>query len=176
MYKLSACVVILFLFLNVMLVDAGELDPNGVGETKITGGTITQPVTGPTPPTGVVLPTAPEAVNTGNITVAPTAINNAGLVPCDNSPAHPCDFKAFMDLINNVIKFILFDLAVPIAAISFAYAGFKMVTSGGSTEARGTAKNVATNTIYGLVFVATAWLIVRTVLSVLGYDGAWIGF
>ena len=85
-------------------------------------------------------------------------------------------FTEFMTLIDNVIQFILFALAVPIAAISFAYAGFKLVTSGGSTEARGTAKNVATNTVYGLAFVAGAWLIIKTILTVLGYDGAWIGF
>lgn len=103
-------------------------------------------------------------------------VKDAGVLAVHPEYARTCDFTAFMDLINNGIRFILFDLAIPIAAISFAYAGFKMVTSGGSTEARGTAKSVATNTVYGLVFVSGAWLIIRTILTVLGYDGAWIGF
>ncbi len=101
----------------------------------------------------------------------------AGLIPCGTkeNPA-PCDFTAFMTLINTIISFILFDLAVPIAAIMFAYAGFLLVTSGGSTGSRETAKKVFTNTALGLIFIAGAWLIIRTVLLVLGYDGAWIGF
>jgi hypothetical protein len=105
-----------------------------------------------------------------------------GLVPCNNTPdasgviAQKCDFDAFMNLINKVIKFVLFDLAVPIAAIMFLYAGFELITSGGSTEKRGMAKKVFTNALIGLALAAAAWLIVRTILSILGYDGAWIGF
>lgn len=85
-------------------------------------------------------------------------------------------WKEFLALINNVISFILKVLALPIAAIMFAYAGFLLVTSGGSTEARGKAKNIFTNTAIGLIIVAGAYLIIRTILSILGYDGAWIGF
>ena len=103
----------------------------------------------------------------------------AGLIPCgtDTPPGnHPCEFKDFLDLINNVIKFILFKLVIPIAAVMFFYAGFQLVTSGGSTEKRGVAKNVFSSTVYGLVVAATAWLIIRTILQILGYKGDWIGF
>ena len=101
---------------------------------------------------------------------------SAGLVACDGTDAKPCGFNQLMDLVNEVIKFVLFKLAVPIAAIMFAYAGFKMVTSGGSSEARGKAKNIFTNAVLGLAVAAGAWLIIRTILSILGYDGDWIGF
>src|SRR6185436_3034780 len=95
-----------------------------------------------------------------------------GLVPCDNlTPATECNFGAFLKLVNNVVKFIFVDLAVPIAAIMFVYAGFELVTSGGSTEKRGTAKKVFTNALIGLVLAAAAWLIVRAILSILGYSG-----
>ena len=103
------------------------------------------------------------------------AEESKGLVPCDGSEASPCDFKALMTLINTMINFILFKLAIPIAAIMFFYAGFKMVTSGGSTEARGKAKSIFTSTVFGLVIAAAAWLIVHLILSILGYNGAWIG-
>ncbi len=107
-----------------------------------------------------------------------------GLIPCGRSPGpnvdpsttKPCEFKDFMTLINTVIKFILFKLVVPIAAVMFFYAGFLMVTSGGSTEARGKAKNIFTNAVYGLVIAAAAWLIIRTILFILDYKGGWIGF
>ncbi|OGI94941.1 hypothetical protein A2917_01920 [Candidatus Nomurabacteria bacterium RIFCSPLOWO2_01_FULL_42_17] len=109
-------------------------------------------------------------------------VSNTGLVPCNNTPAvdgtiaQPCDFNAFMNLINIVIKFILFSLVLPIAAIMFFYAGLKMVTSGGSAEARGKAKSIFTNAVLGLAIAVGAWLIIRTILSILGYQGAWIGF
>jgi len=79
-----------------------------------------------------------------------------------------------MALINNVIHFVLFYMAVPIAAIMFFYAGFMMVTSAGSSESKTKAKNIFSSAVYGLVIVAAAWLIVRTILSILGYEGAWI--
>ena len=101
-----------------------------------------------------------------------------GLVPCGTTThPEPCEFKHFMTLINKVINFILFYLAVPIAAIMFAYAGFLLVTAGGeAASARTKAKSIFGNALIGLVFAAAAWLIIRTILSILGYDGAWIGF
>ena len=118
-----------------------------------------------------------------SILVLPALSLAAGLVPCNNTPSangatisNPCDFTALMTLISKVINFILYDLAIPIAAIMFFYAGFKMVTSGGSTEAKGQAKTIFTHTALGLVFIASAWLIIKMILSILGFPGAWIGF
>src|SRR3989344_4256103 len=101
-----------------------------------------------------------------------------GLVPCDTTDnPKPCDFNAFLNMINLIIQFILFNLAIPVSAIMFAYAGFLMVTAGeSSSEAKTKAKGIFLNTLYGLVLAAGAWLIVRTLLSILGYDGGWIGF
>lgn len=98
------------------------------------------------------------------------------LVRCGTStnPA-PCGFADLINLVNTVIHFILFDMVIPIAAIMFLYAGFELVTSGGSTEKRGIAKKVFTNAVIGLVIAIACWLIVATILSILGYDGAWIG-
>jgi hypothetical protein len=96
------------------------------------------------------------------------------LVPCTDSGS--CDFDAFMTLINNVISFILYDMVIPIAAIMFAYAGFLLVTSAGSSGAKTKMKSVFTNTVLGLIFAVGAFLIIRTILSILGYEGSWIGF
>lgn len=106
-----------------------------------------------------------------------------GLIPCSNAPASTntvtppgdCDFVALMNLINKIIRFALFNLAIPISAIMFAYAGFLLITAQGG-EAKTQAKHIFTNTVLGLVLAAAAWLIVRTLLSILGYEGAWIGF
>ena len=99
------------------------------------------------------------------------------LVPCDGVE-EKCDFNAFMKLINNIITFILFGLALPVAAVMFAWAGILLLTSGGSTEARGRAKNIFMNTALGLIIAAAAWLIVNTILSILvkPENVNWIGF
>ncbi len=114
------------------------------------------------------------------IFIAPATSFAAGLIPaCSPDPVtNQCGwgFPEFMKLINNVIDFAIKDLALPIAAIMIAYAGFKLVTSGGSTEARSSAKNIFTNTVIGLVLAAGSWIIVKTILSIAGYTGAWSGF
>ena len=74
-----------------------------------------------------------------------------------------------MKLINWVIDFILKKLALPIAAIMFVYAGFLMVTGGGSTEAAGKARKIFTSTALGLILAAAAWVIVKAFLSIMGY-------
>jgi len=120
------------------------------------------------------------------ILLSPNISISAGLVPCNNNagpvtngdgtvtPPIPCDFNAFMKLVNDGIDFILKSLAIPIAAVMFFYAGFLMVTSGGSTESRGKAKNIFTNTAVGIICIAGSWLVVKTILSVLGYNVTWI--
>ena len=101
-----------------------------------------------------------------------------GLVPCGTT-ANPtsCDFVQLMSLVNTVINFLLFKMVVPIAAIMFAYAGFLLVTAGGeAAHARTKAKSIFTNAVLGLIFAVAAFLIIRTILSILGYEGNWIGF
>lgn len=105
------------------------------------------------------------------IIIFPVVSFSAGLVLCDGKS---CDFNALMDLIYGVINFLLFKMALPIAAIMFAYAGFSMVTAPGG-EAKGKAKEVFTNTVIGLVLAVACWIIISTLLSIFGYNGSWIG-
>lgn len=95
------------------------------------------------------------------------------LVPCPGGKS--CDWDALMTLINNVITFVLKYMVVPIAAIMFAYAGFLLVTAPGG-EGKTKAKGIFWNTFLGLVFALAAWLIISTILAILGWNGSWIGF
>lgn len=95
-----------------------------------------------------------------------------GLVTCTSN----CGFNDLMTLVNTVVRFILFDMVLPISAIMCAYAGVLLVTSGGSTENRGKAKKIFTNAIIGLIIALAAWLIINSILSILGFTGDWIGF
>ena len=103
-------------------------------------------------------------------TKTPTDLSTKGgglVPPC---PKNGCGFIELFILIKKVTDFILFDLALPVAAIMFAYAGFMLVASAGASEKRTKAKGVFINVAIGLVVVAAAWLIVHTVLGIAGYD------
>ncbi len=97
-------------------------------------------------------------------------------VPKGIAPQCVWGFTQFMGLVNNVISFVLFKLLIPIAAIVIAYAGFLFLTSMGNPGKRTKAKELFLNVVIGLLIAVGAWLIIRTVLTLLGYDGAWIGF
>jgi hypothetical protein len=79
--------------------------------------------------------------------------------------AKTCGFNDFIRLIANFIDFLLFYFSMPLAAILFAFAGFKLLTSGGNEAAMTSAKGLIWNVIIGLVVALSAWLIVKGILS-----------
>lgn len=93
---------------------------------------------------------------------------------------NPCEFSDIFKLINDVVNFLLFTLALPIAAIMFAYSGFLMLFSGGDSGKRTKAKGIFWNVVLGLILAAAAWLIVHTILIIVGYKTGggwdWFGF
>lgn len=92
-------------------------------------------------------------------------------------PSDACNFDELMHLINNIINWILFGLAIPIAGIMFAYAGFTLITAGGDNAgARTKAKDIFLNAAIGLTLAFVAYILVKFILKTLGYSGAWIGF
>lgn len=105
------------------------------------------------------------------IVAFPLVSSAKGLVPCGGKGEEACTFGHILELISNVINFLLFDLAVPIAAIVFAYAGFLMLFSGGNPGARSRAKSMFGDVALGLVIALAAWLIITTILNILGYTG-----
>ena len=109
--------------------------------------------------------------------IMPAFSSAKGLVPCGGAGEPSCDFNAFIILIDKIINFMIIDLALPIAGIMFAYAGFLMVTAGDEAAgARTRAKGIFMNALIGLILAAACWIIVNTILSVLGFNGSWLGF
>lgn len=107
-----------------------------------------------------------------------TGDTDLGLVPCDDSSTNPCGFDQIIKLINTVISFIFNYMVIPIAAIMFAYAGVLLITSGGETSKREHAKHIFISVAIGLILAAGAFIIVQTVLGIVGYDKSinWFGF
>lgn len=96
------------------------------------------------------------------------------LIPCgqdkdkDNKVVNPCNVEHFILMIDRVIEFVLIYLVLPIAAIMFAYAGAKLMFSGDNAEARSQAKALFWNIVKGVLFIAGAWLIVTSILTIVG--------
>jgi len=123
-----------------------------------------------------------DEVGLGNVNTGPAG----GLVPCGDSSkpavdvdgdgvpdeALHCDYNFFVLLIENVIDYI-FILVVPIAAIIAVVTGILFLTSGGNPSARQKAKKAFGKFFIGLIIIMVAWLIVATVLEILGVDGAY---
>lgn len=99
----------------------------------------------------------------------------SGLITCGQEGLPECDFEQLLLLVNKVLRFLIFVIGVPIITLSFAYAGFLMVTSGGNPSKKDEAKSIIGNAIVGLIVLLAAWLIVRTVLIIFGYSGPLLG-
>lgn len=80
------------------------------------------------------------------------------------SGAEQCTFDNLITLAQNVINFLIFMIAAPIAAVMFAYAGFLMVTNQGNESQVNQAKGIFTNVLIGFVIALAAWLLVNYVL------------
>jgi hypothetical protein len=73
-------------------------------------------------------------------------------------------------LITNIYNFIAFKLAPPIAGVLIVLAGALFLTSGGSEERVSQAKKIFVNIILGLIFIYASWLIVNSIIQVIGKD------
>ncbi len=87
----------------------------------------------------------------------------AQIVPCDGVDT-PCNACSLVALGQNILNF-LFAISAAIAALMFAFAGFKMVTAGGDPGKISEGKKIFTNVAIGFIILLAAWLIVDTVMK-----------
>lgn len=93
-----------------------------------------------------------------------------GLIPCDGNAGDPCSFEDVILLVDNVIDFLIFTFAIPIATIIILYAGWILLTKGASPDAIKKAKGMLWNVLIGLAIALAAWIIVEFTLEALGCD------
>lgn len=85
------------------------------------------------------------------------------LVPCKGAD---CDFNALVVLFNRVINFILY-VSIPLAAVSFSYAGYLYISASGDTGKIESAHEIFKKVLIGFIFIISAWLIVYTITNAL---------
>lgn len=113
----------------------------------------------------------PVFVQTQASTQNPPPPPNTNLIVCNtqfNSSSgafnDPCTFNSLLTLAKNLINFLIY-IAIPLVAFTFAWAGFKILTSGGNTSRMEEGKKILEKVAYGLLFLLAAWLIVNVLLS-----------
>jgi hypothetical protein len=82
-----------------------------------------------------------------------------------------CGWKDLIYLLNTAIKFMIY-IAASLSAIAFAYAGFLYMTAFGQSGKIEQAHGIFSKTITGIFFVLIGWLLVATILKVLGVPNA----
>lgn len=77
-----------------------------------------------------------------------------------------CEFSDLVAFGQNIIGWLL-RIAIPIATILFAYAGFLYLTSAEKPGQRDTAKKIFGSVFVGLVIALAAWIIVSFITNLL---------
>ena len=94
----------------------------------------------------------------------PSLAGATGLVVCGNVVTDPCTFDKLIEQVRVVINFLIFQVAAPLAAVMFAYAGFVYVTNRGSESQIKQAHEIFGNVFIGLVIALSAWLVINFIL------------
>lgn len=86
---------------------------------------------------------------------------SAGLIPCDGPN---CTFASLVTLANNIIKFLLFKVSIPLAAVGFMYAGAKLILNQKKESAWSEAKESFLLMGQGFGIMLGAYVLIKVVL------------
>ncbi len=89
--------------------------------------------------------------------------HSSGLTTCAGTKNDPCQFNDLIDLIRDIVSFLMFKVALPLSALLFSWAGVLMLTAGGSEEQIKKAKDIFFFVFIGILITLAAWLIVDTI-------------
>lgn len=102
--------------------------------------------------------------------------NLGDIIPCEGNDCEVCDiFK----LISNVVNFVTFDLASPLAGLILAYGGFKLFTSGGNETEKSKGVKAIRAAVWGILITFGAWVIINAIIGSLAgssFSESWYQF
>jgi hypothetical protein len=96
----------------------------------------------------------------------------AKIVSCTGTDCTVCDIATTAQNVLNTAIYIL----VFLAAVMFAWAGFKMLTSGGDSEGYTSGKRIFGNVLIGLIIILAGWIVIDTLMRTFvnpGSFGPW---
>ncbi len=98
-----------------------------------------------------------------------SSVNAAGLVPCGGPPPEPeCNLCFLLQMGKNIVYFLLEYIAIPIAVLVIIYGAFMIMFAAGNEDRVKSGRGIIQTAVFGVVIALAAWLIVNTIISVLG--------
>jgi hypothetical protein len=94
---------------------------------------------------------------------ASAAVGWQSLIVC-GATNHPCKFVDLITLVKNFINDLVI-LALPAAAIAFAWAGFLILTSGGDQGKLKTGKGILIKVAIGFAWIIGAYVLVTFIMN-----------
>lgn len=113
----------------------------------------------------------------GLVIAVPLLVSGAGLIPCGDKGEASCGFEDLIKLANTVVKFLLYDVSIPLAALGFAWSGGKLVMNKDKEGAWSEAKESFWNILLGFGIIIAAFVLVKAFLFVfLNTDAGFTSF
>jgi len=125
------------------------------------------------------------------VLTVPAVAFGAGLIPCgqpDGSlsvtvgntlypTAHPCGFDDLIILANIIIHFLMYSVAVPLAALGFMYSGAKLVLNQDKESAWSETKESFWNIAMGFAIMLGSYVLIKVILfNLLKTDAGFTSF
>ncbi len=101
-------------------------------------------------------------------------LQNGKCVNCGEHAFIPCQFCHFFIMLDDIVDFILLKIVPLVGTIMLVVGGIMFYFAGTSPQSLSRAKSILTSAIIGLVIIYCSWLIVNTILDVLGV-AEWTG-
>lgn len=98
------------------------------------------------------------------ILVAPSVAFGASLIPCGGKDQDPCEFKHLIKLANTIIRFLMIDVAVPLAAIGFMWTGGNLILNQNKEGAWNDAKSSFSDIGMGFGIMLGAFVLIKFIL------------
>ena len=105
------------------------------------------------------------AQNTGLVPCGTKDINGDGMIKdLPGAEKEECQFNDLLKLVSNIVDFLIIT-GTAVAALSFGYAGFLMMTANGEMGKIEEAKAIFGKVMTGFIIMLSAWLIVYAIES-----------
>lgn len=103
--------------------------------------------------------------------IAPGLVN-CGRTGSAQDQAEGCNFAAAVDMINRLINYLIM-IAVPIAAVAFAYAGWLRISAGDNPGKIKDSNNVFKFVTIGFIVILSGWLLFKFIETTFLNTGAY---
>lgn len=91
-----------------------------------------------------------------------------GIVTCSGTPECPCTWDKVAEMLQKILNFIVFTIAVPLGTLAIIIGAIVLMTSAGNPGRAAMGKTIIWSAIIGLLLALTTRLIINFILDAIG--------